>query len=119
MLSRRLYATMPRRLLTGADRAAALAPLASRGWRDLAPARDGIEKTYVFRDFVEAWGFMSRVALLAEKRDHHPDWRNVYNKVTVLWETHDLGGLSTWDTELAARCDEAAGEAAGAGAGRS
>jgi 4a-hydroxytetrahydrobiopterin dehydratase len=52
---------------------------------------------------------MSRVALIAEKKDHHPLWTNVYNKVTVLWETHDLSGLSTWDIEMCNQCDEAAG----------
>jgi 4a-hydroxytetrahydrobiopterin dehydratase len=61
----------------------------------------GIEKTYQFQDFVEAWGFMCRVAMLAEKADHHPEWRNVYNKVEVRLSSHDAGGLTDKDLALA------------------
>ena len=64
-----------------------------------------ISKTFTFKDFVAAWGFMSRVALLAEKRNHHPDWRNVWNKVEITLSTHDAGGLSTLDFELARTID--------------
>ena len=64
------------------------------------PRRD-----FQFRDFVEAFGFMSQVALLAEARNHHPNWSNVYNRVTIELTTHDLGGLSTLDTELAIAID--------------
>jgi 4a-hydroxytetrahydrobiopterin dehydratase len=72
------------------------------GWKLAGPA---ISKTFTFKDFIAAWGFMSRVALLAEKRDHHPDWRNVWNKVEITLTTHDAGGLSTRDFELATAID--------------
>ena len=82
---------------------AALAGLS--GW---ARAGNAISKTFTFKDFGAAWGFMSRVALLAEKRDHHPDWRNVWNKVEISLSTHDAGGLSGLDFELAGAIDRAA-----------
>jgi 4a-hydroxytetrahydrobiopterin dehydratase len=81
---------------TESEIVAALAGLP--GWSRQGAA---IGKTFVFKDFVAAWGFMSRVALLAEKRDHHPDWRNVWNKVEVALTTHDAGGISQRDFELA------------------
>jgi 4a-hydroxytetrahydrobiopterin dehydratase len=62
----------------------------------------GIERTFVFRDFVAAFGFMSRVALIAERADHHPEWSNVYNRVTIRLTTHDAGGLSVRDAAMAA-----------------
>lgn len=62
---------------------------------------DGIEKEFQFKDFVEAFGFMARVALLAEKANHHPEWSNVYNKVHVRLTTHDVGGVTDRDFELA------------------
>ena len=64
-----------------------------------------LRSDFQFRDFVEAFGFMSQVALLAEARNHHPNWSNVYNRVTIELTTHDLGGLSTLDTELAIAID--------------
>lgn len=64
-------------------------------------ANDGIEKDFKFADFVTAWGFMSRVAMLAEKADHHPEWRNVYNQVHIRLSTHDAGGLTDKDLDLA------------------
>ena len=67
---------------------------------------DQLKRTVVFKDFVEAFGFMSRVALLAESRSHHPNWSNVYNRVTIELTTHDLGGLSDLDIELAAAIDQ-------------
>ena len=67
---------------------------------------DQLKRTFLFRDFVEAFGFMSRVALLAESRNHHPNWSNVYNRVTIELTTHDLGGLSELDSELAAAIDQ-------------
>ncbi|PTQ74837.1 4a-hydroxytetrahydrobiopterin dehydratase [Celeribacter persicus] len=94
-------------LLQGATRTEALAPLLAQGWTE-TPDRVAIEKRFVFRNFNEAFGFMTRVALMAEKRDHHPDWRNVYRTVEVTLSTHDAGGLTTKDTELAQRMDEAA-----------
>lgn len=70
-------------------------------------ARDGkaMTRTFRFRDFSEAWGFMNRVALLAETQDHHPEWFNVYNRVEVTLTTHDAGGLSMRDATMAAAMD--------------
>ncbi|GAB4408321.1 MAG: 4a-hydroxytetrahydrobiopterin dehydratase [Bacteroidia bacterium] len=72
------------------------------GWQY---ADQGIEKSFVFRDFVAAFGFMSRVALLAEKADHHPDWSNVYNRVHIRLSTHEAGGLTRRDFDLAAQIE--------------
>ena len=79
-------------------RATALAEL--EGWKDV-PGRDAIQRTFAFPDFNAAFGFMSRVALLAEKMDHHPDWFNVYNRVEVTLATHDCGGVSERDVAMA------------------
>jgi 4a-hydroxytetrahydrobiopterin dehydratase len=68
-----------------------------------------IRREFRFRDFSEAFGFMTRVALLAEKAGHHPDWSNVYNRVTIALSTHDAGGLTANDTMLAAEIDELLG----------
>jgi 4a-hydroxytetrahydrobiopterin dehydratase len=73
-------------------------------WR-LVEGRDAIQRSFRFRDFSEAWGFMTRAALLAEKADHHPEWFNVYNRVDVVLTTHDAGGLSARDVALAAAMD--------------
>ncbi len=70
-----------------------------------AEGRDAIVRSFRFPDFSAAWGFMSRVALLAEKADHHPEWSNVYNKVEILLTTHDAGGLSRRDVALAQAID--------------
>jgi 4a-hydroxytetrahydrobiopterin dehydratase len=70
------------------------------GWAEVT-GRDAIAKTFVFRDFNEAFGFMARVALVAEKGDHHPEWRNVYKTVDVVLSTHDAGGLTHKDIDLA------------------
>ena len=86
--------------LTDAEIAAALPGVP--GW---TLNGDGIERTYRFADFVAAFGFMARVALLAEKADHHPEWSNVYNKVIVRLTTHDAGGISTRDFALARAID--------------
>jgi 4a-hydroxytetrahydrobiopterin dehydratase len=75
----------------------------------LVAGRDAITKTFAFRDFSEAFGFMARAALAAERMDHHPEWRNVWNKVEVTLSTHSAGGLSERDLELAERMDEIAG----------
>jgi 4a-hydroxytetrahydrobiopterin dehydratase len=78
-----------------------------------APERGGlITRSFVFADFNQAFGFMTRVALLAERRDHHPEWSNVYNRVAITLTTHDAGGLSMRDIELARLIDRAAGPAA-------
>lgn len=90
------------RKLDEADRAAALATLPQ--WA-LAPERDGISRRFTFADFNEAFGFMARVALLAEKADHHPEWSNVYNRVDILLTTHDAGGLSQRDIDMAKAID--------------
>jgi 4a-hydroxytetrahydrobiopterin dehydratase len=70
------------------------------GWTELA-GREAIARTFVFKDFNEAFGFMCRAALVAEKRDHHPEWRNVYKTVEVVLSTHDAGGVTALDIELA------------------
>lgn len=86
--------------------AAARAALADTlpGW-SLVEGRDAIRRRFVFHDFSEAWGFMSRVALLAEKHDHHPEWSNVWNRVEIVLTTHDAGGLSERDVALARAID--------------
>ena len=70
------------------------------GWKDVT-GREAIERTFVFKDFNEAFGFMARAALVAEKNDHHPEWRNVYKTVEVVLATHDAGGVTARDIELA------------------
>jgi 4a-hydroxytetrahydrobiopterin dehydratase len=74
------------------------------GWR-MVEGRDAIRRDFRFRDFNEAWGFMARVALLAERQDHHPEWFNVWNRVEVTLSTHDAGGLSERDVTLARAID--------------
>jgi 4a-hydroxytetrahydrobiopterin dehydratase len=88
--------------LEGAARREALATL--DGWAELKD-RDAIGKTYRFKDFTEAFSFMTRVALLAEKADHHPEWSNVYNRVEIVLTTHDAKGLSPRDIALARAID--------------
>ena len=70
------------------------------GWSEVA-GREAIARTFTFKDFNEAFGFMSRAALVAEKNDHHPEWRNVYRTVEVLLSTHDAGGVTQRDIDLA------------------
>jgi 4a-hydroxytetrahydrobiopterin dehydratase len=84
--------------LEGDSRKQALAQL--KDWRE-TPGRDAITKKFVFKDFNEAFGFMTRVALVAEKMDHHPEWSNVYKTVEVTLSTHDAGGLTGKDIQLA------------------
>src|SRR5262250_3334047 len=84
--------------LSAEARKSALQGLA--GWSEVA-GREAIERTFTFKDFNEAFGFMSRVALVAEKRDHHPEWRNVYKTVDVVLSTHDAGGVTAKDVDLA------------------
>lgn len=86
-----------------------LQPLLQSGW-DLVENRDAIIKKYSFKDFNEAFGFMTRVALKADKEDHHPEWFNVYNRVEVTFSTHECQGLSTRDIELASFCDSIVGK---------
>ncbi len=92
--------------LTAEDRDAHLAELT--GWTPV-DGRDAIAKTFTFRDFNEAFGFMSRAALVAEKMDHHPEWFNVYKTVEVTLATHDAGGLTELDIKLAKAMDRIAG----------
>jgi len=70
------------------------------GWAETA-GREAIGRTFVFKDFNEAFGFVTRAALIAEKHDHHPEWRNVYKTVEVVLATHDAGGVTVLDIELA------------------
>jgi len=91
--------------LTGKARSDALATL--KGWAEVA-GRDAITKKFQFADFTQAWGFMTRVALAAEKADHHPEWSNVYNRVEIVLSTHDAGGLSGKDIDLAKFIDSVA-----------
>jgi len=84
--------------LSADARKAALAKL--NGWAEV-PGQDAIARTFTFTDFSEAFGFMTRVALEAEKSDHHPEWRNVYRTVEVVLSTHDAGGVTARDIALA------------------
>ena len=93
--------------LTDADIAARLEALT--GW-SLEAGK--LHKAFTFKDFVEAWSFMSAVALAAEAMGHHPEWSNVWNRVTVDLTTHDAGGITSLDFDLAARMDAAAGRRA-------
>ena len=84
--------------LTAEARKSALKNLS--GWSEVA-GREAMTRTFVFKDFNEAFGFMSRAALVAEKHDHHPEWRNVYKTVEVVLATHDAGGITERDIALA------------------
>jgi 4a-hydroxytetrahydrobiopterin dehydratase len=88
--------------LTAAERTAL--PTALPLWR-MVPGRDAITRDFAFADFSAAWGFMSRVALLAEKHGHHPEWSNVWSSVSITLSTHDAGGLSARDVALAQAID--------------
>lgn len=92
--------------LSGEARKQALAQL--KGWSE-ASGRDAISKKFVFADFNAAFGFMTRAALIAEKMDHHPEWFNVYKTVEVTLSTHDAGGLTERDVQLAEAMDKLAG----------
>ncbi len=93
--------------LTAQERSAAMAELEATGWV-AGEERDAITKTFKFASFVEAFGWMTRMALVAEKMNHHPEWFNVYNRVEVVLTTHDAGGLSALDVKLAQKMDKAA-----------
>ena len=94
--------------LTGEARRTALEGL--RGWAEVE-GRDAISRTFRFETFNEAFGFMTRAALMAEKMDHHPEWFNVYNRVEVTLATHDAGGVTRGDIRLAQFMDRAAADA--------
>ena len=91
--------------LTGAARHTALREL--HGWSEVED-RDAIRKSFHFSNFSEAWGFLSRIALVAEKMDHHPEIFNVYNRVEIILSTHDVEGVSERDVRLAQAIDELA-----------
>ncbi|MCB2109451.1 MAG: 4a-hydroxytetrahydrobiopterin dehydratase [Defluviimonas sp.] len=96
-------------LLTTSEREAGLPSLGATGWQAVED-RDAIRKIWRFRTFSEAWGFMARAALAAEKLNHHPEWTNIYNVVDVTLTTHDCAGLSALDLALATRMDRLAGD---------
>ena len=91
--------------LTAAEIETALSNL--NGWT-LVEGRSAISKSFVFANFIEAFGFMSKAALVAEKMDHHPEWSNVYKTVDVVLTTHSAGGITELDTKLAASMDKLA-----------
>ena len=90
--------------LDGDARRTALGALTDRGWAEVE-GRDAIVKEVKFADFVDAWGWMSRAAIHAQCADHHPEWSNVYNTVTVTLTSHDVNGLSQRDIDLAEKMD--------------
>lgn len=94
--------------LTAAERAAKIDPLLSNGW-SMQDGRDAMQKRFVFANFVEAFGFMTRAAIHAERLNHHPEWSNVYKTVEVTLTTHDADGLSALDAQLGAIMDKLAG----------
>lgn len=91
--------------LQGAARVKAVQDL--KGWADV-PGRDAIHKTFQFKNFRRAWGFMSQAALMAEKLDHHPEWSNVYGRVEITLTTHSAQGVTALDIKLAQKMDEIA-----------
>ncbi len=90
--------------LSDEARTTVLQPLFDSGW-SMEEGRDAIQKTFVFDDFVGAFGWMTQVAIWAEKWNHHPEWDNVYRTVNVTLTTHDVGGLSALDAKLARKMD--------------
>lgn len=94
--------------LTKEARDSDLAPLLAADW-SLVDTRDAITKTFKFSSFVEAFGFMTKAAIWAEKLNHHPEWFNVYNRVEVTLTTHDANGLSALDIKLARKMDKLSG----------
>lgn len=93
--------------LSDTGRKTLLEPLLETGWA-LDPERDAISKTFEFENFIDAFGWMTRVAIFAEKWNHHPEWSNVYRTVTVTLTTHDVEGLSSLDLKLARKMDQLA-----------
>ncbi len=91
-------------LLSDTARETMLEPLMKTGWA-MVEGRDAITKTFQFADFTDAFGWMTRVAIWAEKWNHHPEWSNVYKTVEVTLATHDVGGLSSLDVKLARKMD--------------
>ncbi|MFC4214753.1 4a-hydroxytetrahydrobiopterin dehydratase [Pseudophaeobacter arcticus] len=93
--------------LSEATRGPLLDPLFANGWQ-MVEGRDALTKTFTFGSFVEAFGWMTRAAIWAEKWDHHPEWSNIYNRVTVVLTTHDVDGISAQDAKLARKLDSLA-----------
>jgi len=93
--------------LSDATRGPLLEPLFESGWQ-MVEGRDAIRKVFEFKDFADAFGWMTRAAIWAEKWDHHPEWFNVYKTVDVTLSTHDVGGLSALDAKLARKMDSLA-----------
>ena len=91
--------------LSGKRRENVIGKLSLRGWK-LMKDRDAISKSFIFKNFIECFGFMTQVALSAEKLNHHPEWFNVYNKITITLSTHDCEGLSALDEQLADLIDK-------------
>lgn len=91
-------------LLSDTARATVLEPLFESGWK-MVDGRDAIHKSFVFANFVDAFGWMTRAAIWAEKWNHHPEWSNVYKTVEVTLTTHDVDGLSSLDAKLARKLD--------------
>ncbi|UWQ80014.1 4a-hydroxytetrahydrobiopterin dehydratase [Leisingera sp. S132] len=95
--------------LSDATRGPLLEPLFATGW-EMVDGRDAITKTFKFSNFADAFGWMTRAAIWAEKWNHHPEWSNVYNRVTVVLTTHDVDGISAQDAKLARKMDGLFGE---------
>ncbi|KIC14273.1 4a-hydroxytetrahydrobiopterin dehydratase [Leisingera sp. ANG-Vp] len=98
--------------LSDATRGPLLEPLFATGW-EMVEGRDAITKTFKFSNFADAFGWMTRAAIWAEKWNHHPEWSNVYNRVTVVLTTHDVDGISAQDAKLARKMDGLFGEPQG------
>ena len=96
---------IPKMALDSEQRKTLLEPLLAGGWSLDTSGRDAIKKEFKFKDFNQAFGFMARVAMKAEKMDHHPEWFNVYNRVDVLLSSHDVNGLSQRDINMAKAMD--------------
>jgi len=90
--------------LSNEERAAALQVLQTSGWAHEA-GRDALSKSFKFKDFITAWAWMSAVAMVSEKMNHHPEWSNIYNRVEVTLTTHDANGLTQLDLDLARKMD--------------
>ncbi|XP_059144031.1 pterin-4-alpha-carbinolamine dehydratase-like [Physella acuta] len=104
---KKMAASPKRAKLSDEERPSILATLKESGWT-LVEGRDAIYKEFIFKDFNQAFGFMTRIAIKADKMDHHPEWFNVYNKVQITLSTHDVGGLSHRDVTLANFIEEVA-----------
>ncbi|MFY0619775.1 4a-hydroxytetrahydrobiopterin dehydratase [Shimia sp.] len=98
-------------VLRGAIRAEVLDPLTSSGW-EVSGDQSALKKTFQFDSFVQAFGWMTQIAIWCEKWDHHPEWRNVYSRVEIELTTHDAGGVTELDAKLARKMDALAASGA-------